>query len=181
MRSASLRRVLWLTSPPLFRLLLTFSQQRLAELGSAGVVEAYKVLNALLPAAYPVVAPAELATLLADAMDPATAAAAASSSSSDLCAIVANSLYTLDSILDERLASASAGSAAKAAAETARQAWTAFCRALWATGRLPPALLDRFDYPFLERVGLSRSPADILTRRNTRALTVKLCVLSCSS
>lgn len=150
------------------------SRQRLAKLGTdsgPSVVEAYKVLQALLPAAYPAVPPTELATLLADAVDSSAGTAG------DLGAVLANSLYTLDTTLDERLAHAPAGSAAKQRAEQDRQAWTAFCRALWATGRaLQEGSLDRFDYGFLERLGLSRSSADVLTRRNTRALTVKLCV-----
>lgn len=94
----------------------------------------------------------------------------------DLETALADTVMTLDGQHEDAVALAEADAALKAKAEADRARWTTLCRVMFSTELIPRRLLDLFEFPLLERVGLVNSAA-ASTRRSTRVGTLILCVL----
>lgn len=138
------------------------------------IVALYQVVEATLRS-YTAVPSAELSSLVAEAVVAlASNPSSSTSSSNPLLPVLANTIYTIDTSLEDAALPPSSDPAAKVAAKAARSPWTAFCRDLWAKDVLPLDFYDRFEYGFLARLRLTGADENVLTRRNTRASTVKL-------
>lgn len=87
---------------------------------------------------------------------------------------IADAIWTIDAELDdERTAVDSEDPARKAAFDREAAQWVEVCQAIFANGLVPPKLYDRFEFKFLERLGVLRD-ANSLNKRSTRLGTVTL-------
>jgi hypothetical protein len=63
----------------------------------------------------------------------------------------------------------------KAQADNERKPWTELCKAIFASKLIPLSLWDRFEFPFLEKVGASIGVgAQTMLKKSTRLGTVTL-------
>lgn len=117
---------------------------------------------------------------------PSTSSSAVRSSSTSAASVLADhladALWQVDAEIEDMILTAtSADTPAEpsyvAGLEGDRTRWTELCKAVFAVELIPTALYDRFDYPFLERIGASAGTGmQTMVKKSTRLGTVTLSV-----